>query len=161
MITLSGLASIATIAEAIFVIISVLLIWRELRENVKLAKAANTQSLVELSSPFNLQLVQDRQMAELWVHGTAKFAEMDEVDKCRYENLLVWWLILHENIYYHWRSGLLDEASYEPWARDLEHFVSAKNLGQHWGQMGSVFQPEFAAHVHQLIEKTESNSRSE
>ncbi|HIP72186.1 MAG TPA: hypothetical protein EYH05_12410 [Anaerolineae bacterium] len=67
--SIENIASIATIVESIFVVISVIFIWRELRENTKLTKASNTQSLVELSSPFNLQLIQDRQMAEYWVQG--------------------------------------------------------------------------------------------
>ena len=39
------LADIATIAEAISVIVSVLFIWREVQQSTKLAKAANTQAL--------------------------------------------------------------------------------------------------------------------
>ena len=58
--TLNDIANIATIVEAVFVVISVYFIWRELRMNSKLTKAANNQSLVELSSPFNMQLIQDQ-----------------------------------------------------------------------------------------------------
>ena len=150
---LSDLASIATIAEAIFVIVSVFLIWHEVRENTKLTKAANTQALVELSSPFNMQLIQDRKMAEFWVQGAKEFAQMDEVDRYRYNSLLVWWLILHENIYYQWRKGLLDNNTYEVWARDLENFVSEQNLELYWGEMKIYVQSEFANRIHQLIEK--------
>lgn len=58
-------ASVAATAEAIFVILSVLFIWYELRQNRKLTRVANVQTLVELSSPLHMQLIQDRGMVEL------------------------------------------------------------------------------------------------
>jgi len=95
---LDQLASIATIIESVAVVISVFFIWREIHENTKLTRAVKSQSLVEISSPFNLQLIQDRKMAEFWLLGARKYADMDEVDQYRYRSLLAWWLILHENI---------------------------------------------------------------
>lgn len=151
--TLNKLASIATIVEAVFVVISVYFIWRELHENTNITKAANTKSLVELSSPFNIQLIQDRKMAELWVNGAKKFAEMDEVDKYRYKSLLIWWLILHENIYSQHKNKLLDCGVYTAWQNDLAQFVKTKNLWQHWDEMKDVYHPGFAKQVTQLIEK--------
>ena len=150
---LSDIASIATIIEAVFVMISVYFIWRELRENVKLTRASNNQALVEISSPFNMQLIQDRNMAELWVSGTKKYAEMDDVDKYRYKSLLVWWLILHENIYYQYLGGLLDHSTYKAWDSDLDDFVRTQKLWLYWGEMKSNFQLDFATHVSRITEK--------
>jgi hypothetical protein len=153
---LQSLASIATIVEAVFVVVSVVFIWREVRENTKLTRAANAQSLVELSSPFNMQLIQDRYMAELWVLGSQKYSSMDAVDRYRYKSLLIWWLILHENIYYQWQSRLLDESIYRSWASDLEGFVRSQNLSQLWDELKGSFQAAFGNHVSQLVEKQKS-----
>ncbi len=150
---LNDLASIATIVEAIFVIISVVFIWSELRQNNRLAKAANAQSLVEISSPFNLQLIQDRHMAELWVRGGKKYTGFDEVDKFRYKSLLAWWLILQEDIFYQWRSGLLDKGTYESWANDLDQFVTDQNLEACWDGIKAAYRADFVAHVDQLIQR--------
>ena len=150
---LSDLASIATIIEAIFVVISVFFIWREVRETGKLTRAANNQSLVELSSPFNMQLIQDRKMAELWISGSKNYDQMDEVDMYRYLSLLTWWLIHHENIYYQNSKGLLDENIYKGWAIDLEEFVKEQKLWLYWDERKSHYQPEFSNHVSQLIER--------
>ena len=68
--TLSDLASIAIIVQGLFFIISIVLVWYQLRENTKLVRVANTQKLVELSTPFNFQLAQDRGLAELWLQAT-------------------------------------------------------------------------------------------
>ena len=55
--SLSDLTSIAIIVQGFFYIVSIFLVWYQLGENTKLVRAANTQKLVELFAPFNLQLV--------------------------------------------------------------------------------------------------------
>lgn len=92
--SLSDLASIAIIVQGFLFIVSIGLVWYQLRENTKLVRAANTQKLVELSTPFYLQLAQDRGMTDLWRRATERFDELDEIDRARYFNLLTWWLML-------------------------------------------------------------------
>ena len=122
--TLNNLASIAIIVQGLLFVISIVLVWYQLRENTKLVRAANTQKLVELSTPFNFQLAQDRGLAELWLQATQRFDELDEVDRSRYFNLLTWWLMLHENIYHQWRSKLIEEDTFSSWTRDLQNICT-------------------------------------
>ncbi len=148
---LSDLASIAIIVQGILFVVSIVLVWYQLRENTKLVRAANTQKLVELSVPFNLRLAQDRALTELWRQATQRFDELDEIDKERYFNLLTWWLTLHENIYHQWRNKLIDEDTYRSWTRDLEYFARRQQLGNHWTQLNSFFESSFAQHVTVII----------
>ena len=131
-------------------IIGVPIVLFQLHRQINLTKIANTQSLVALSSPFNLQLIQDRKMAEFWVHGSQKYVHYDEVDKYRYDSILIWWLILHENIYYQWKSGLLDKTIYDSWQYDLRKFANCQ-LKARWNDLKPAFQPEFAEHVSDLL----------
>lgn len=151
--TLSDLASIATIVNSVLVLISVIFIWRELRETTRLTRASNTQSLVELSSPFNLLLAQDRELVELWIKGSKQFVELDEVDSWRYRFLLFHSLTLQENIYYQRRKKLIDDETYNSWKRSFEEFVREHNLSQHWEQLEHYYQLDFAAYVKQLLER--------
>ncbi len=151
-LTLADLGNIALMVQAIVVIVSIGFIWYQLRETTRLTRAANTQKLVELSSPFNLQLIENRELAQFWVQGGKNWSTMDEVDKYRYRSLVVWWLILHENIYYQWQKKLIDEETYTSWANDLKVFVVEQNLEQNWDEWKTPFQPSFQEHVHQLIE---------
>src|SRR5215510_597420 len=69
-------SAISTIVQGVVVIVSLIFIWRQIQLQTKqitsqteLAKAANTQALVGLSSPFNIELIKDPQMAKLWLEG--------------------------------------------------------------------------------------------
>ena len=149
--SLSDWASIAIIVQGILFVVSIVLVWYQLRENTKLVRAANTQKLVELSVPFNLRLAQDRALAELWQQATQRFDELDEIDKGRYFQLLTWWLTLHENIYHQWRNKLIDEETFSSWTRDLEFYVKRQQLGSHWPELNGFFELSFAQHVTVII----------
>ena len=156
--SLSDLANLATIVQGIFVIVSISFVWYQLRENTRLTKAANTQKFVELSSSFNMQLIQDRDMAKLWFQGAKEWDTMDEIDKGQYRELVVWWLLLHENIYHQWTKKLLDKETYMAWANDLKDFVSAQKLDQRLVQMKVNLEPSFAEHISQLmVEQTKKS----
>jgi hypothetical protein len=79
--SLSDWANIAIIVQGVVIIVSLGFVFYQLRENARLTRAANTQKLVELTSPFALQLMQDRSTAELWVHGAHMWDTMDHVDR--------------------------------------------------------------------------------
>ncbi len=153
-------SALATIVQGGVVIVSLIFIWRQIQLQTKqlnlqteLAKAANTQALVGLSSPFNINLIKDPQMAKLWVEGAEEFESYGKVDKFRYQTLLFWWLILHENVYYQKHKGLLDEVIYAAWEYDLRHFIERQKLQLHWEGMKNLFQREFIEHVGQVIQE--------
>jgi hypothetical protein len=161
-------SAIATIVQGVVVIVSLIFIWRQIQLQTKqirlqtdLARAANTQALVDLSSPFHIDLVKDPQMAKLWVEGAEEFESYCKVDKFRYETLLFWWLILHENVYYQKQKGLLDEVIYAAWEYDLRHFVKRQKLHLHWEGMKNFFQREFIEHVSQVMQELQNEQASQ
>jgi hypothetical protein len=149
--SLSDLASLAIIVQGFLFIVSIGLVWYQLRENTKLVRTANTQKLVELSTPFNLLIAQDRALAELWLKGAQGLDDLDAIDRERYFNLLSWWLALHENIYHQWTQKLIEKDTFTSWTRDLEYFARRQNLRIHWTQINTYFESSFAAHVTAIL----------
>lgn len=144
-------SNIATVVEAIVVAVSIVFIWKQLRQQTKLTRIANTQALVEISSPFNLELIKDQKMAALWIRGSKDYGTFDEVGQYQYKSLLIWWLIFQENIFYQRREGLLDDKIYASWDYDLRFFVTQQNLSERWGELKNAFQTEFRDYVTDLI----------
>jgi hypothetical protein len=143
-------ANVATIVGVLSIPLSAFFIWLQLRQQTALAKVANTQALVELSSPFNLDLIRDRKMAEFWVEGAQHYDKYDPVEQYRYKSLLIWWLILHENIFFQWQNGMLDRTIYKTWQYDLEQFAR-NQLKDRWRELRPAFQVEFSKHIDELL----------
>lgn len=158
-------AAIATLVQTIVVVISLYFIWRQIRQQTQqmeqqteLTKIANTQELVSLSSPLNLELIKDAHMAGLWVNGSQKYEDFDEVEKYQYKSLLIWWLILHENIFYQKQKGLLDEQIHASWDYDLRHFVVSQPLEPRWKELRDAFQSQFRDYVSSLIDESKHSA---
>ena len=157
---LTSISTIASIGGSLSLIISVWLLFLEVRTNNRLARAANAQAMVELSGPLYLSQVQDRSLAEFCDRCTRDFQSLDEVDRQRYRNWLIWWLVFHENVFYQRRQGLLDDRAFRPWSRDLQMFIEQQNLIQHWGELKHLFQDEFTDHVSQIIANLPEGERA-
>lgn len=152
--TLSIIADVAGIMSSIAVVISILFIAYQTYINNKLSKAANTQALVELSMPFNMLLIQDPAVLDLWENGAATYDQLPLLDKKRYETILTVWLIHHENIFYQKTQGLLDEASYRPWNNDLLTFIRKQRLELVWNdELKSAYQAEFVEYIDAIMKQ--------
>ncbi len=158
MLDLQLWVNISSVLGSLSLVVSVLLLLREVRQTNLLTRAANAQTLVEMSSPYYLGVVQDRALAELFLRGAKDSTALDEVDRHRYRTLLIWWLIFYENIFYQRQQHLLDRHAYGPWWRDLELFVREHNLPRHWDTLQGLFQEEFARKVGEVVAKVEGEA---
>jgi hypothetical protein len=151
--SLSDLANISTIAQAALVIISLGFIWYQLRQSTKLAKAANSQAIAEQALSFNSLLIEHSEIADLWYSYGEGFPSADKTNEHRYRELLVQWLILHENIYYQWEKGLLDPEIHTAWLEDLKCTVKKHNLKVISDNLGQFFPGKFGDHIIKLQAK--------
>ena len=148
--TLQDWASISTIAQAFIVLISLGYIAWQIRQNVFLAKASNTNALTEQVSAFNTLLFQDGKLAELWYGYGANYDYMTVQERLQYREMLLQWMLLHENIYYQWVKGLLDDTIYNSWKHDLAFTVQWHNVDVFLGEIDQLFKGVFAEHIHKM-----------
>ena len=156
---LNEIADLAAVAEFFVVVVSICLIWRQLRQGIQLRKAANAQALAEHAGQFNALLIQDPDVARIWYSygqdlASDRFQDLAAAE--RYQELLVQWLILHENIYYQHRKGLLDPDLYGSWAADLEKTIEKHNIRAVAPAIDEVFTGEFGRHLVHLADRSEA-----
>jgi hypothetical protein len=149
--SLSDLASLAIIVQGIFFVVSIIVLWYQVRENTALVRTANTQKLVELSSPFTMELAKDRELTKLWRKGAEDISALDDIDRERYFGLLTCYLVMQENIYHQWGKHLIDRDTFVSWTRDLEYYVRRQNVGNYWNLLGDFFESSFSEHVSAII----------
>jgi hypothetical protein len=151
-VKLQDLSNIAQIAGPILVIISFGFIWFQLREGVRLARAEHARSLAEHAASFNSLLIGNGELAQLW-YSYGKSLEPNTSAYLQYREMLVQWLIFHENMYYQKKRKLLDNDIYEGWQRDLEVTVTKHNITVIGTSVEDVFPGEFGRHLKELHEK--------
>ena len=144
-IPLEQLADISTIVQSILVVTSLVFIWFQLRQSTELTKAANAQALVEHFTNFNALLMENPEVASLW-YAKGKRLHKEE-DFQRYRELLVLWLIIHENVYYQYSKRLLDQQIYQSWHIDLRDTVREHNLNLLGVDVAQLFPGKYGQHL--------------
>lgn len=151
------LAHMSTVAQFFVVAVSLGFIWYQLRQQTKLARIANTQALVALVSPFNLEMAQNKEMAELWIIGPEGWEALSKEEQQQYESMLRWWFIFYENIFFQAEQKLLDKSIFAAWQKDLDTFVEEQLVEKHWSGLSKKYHKHFAdyldARVKEKIEK--------
>lgn len=144
-ISIEQLAHLSTIVQSILVITSLVFIWFQLRQSAELTKAANAQALVEHFTNFNALLMENPDVASLW-YAKGKQLQKEE-EFLRYRELLILWLIFHENVYYQYSRRLLDQQIYQSWYIDLQDTVREHNLKLLGVDLLQLFPGEFGQHI--------------
>jgi hypothetical protein len=151
--SLQDWANVSIILQAVFIPVSLVFVLFQLRKQIQLTRASNAQALVQISSPFNLLLIQDPKAVELWLHGAKRYEELGEVERSQYMAILTWWLLLHENIFHQRQMDLIEREMYDSWQRDLEYFIRHHRLETRWQVLRTYYHQDFSRHVDDLIEK--------
>lgn len=168
-------AHISSVLQFLLLTFSVYFVWKQLQKQAEqlkqqaeqskqqtdLARVANTQALVGLASPFNLELSQNRKTAALWLHGPQKWDTLSDVEKEQYDSLLRWWFIFYENVYFQGKYGLLDEAIYRCWQADLDSFIDEHLVEKHWSNLNKKYHPEFAKYLNSRIEAKKKSANGQ
>lgn len=154
--------TVATCLQTVAVIISLAVIWSQLNQQtvqleqqVKLSRAANTQSLVTLITPLNLR-VTELAMAELWLKGDCGINKVPDekaqaIERQQYEMMLASYLVFYENVHSQYRADLLDQRIYDGWDRDLAGFIEQHRIAEHWNNWKDLYRTEFSDRVTQII----------
>ncbi|HXU37713.1 MAG TPA: hypothetical protein VN937_15230 [Blastocatellia bacterium] len=142
--------------QLVVVSLSAFFIWSQLSQQTSLTRAANSQALVNLVGPMNMELVRNAEIAELWQRHSRrseKPLEKTEVEEQQYAGLLATYLIFYENMYIQHERKLLDDDVFDGWEKDLEDLVESQPLEEYWDtDQKNYYVPAFSNHVARLLE---------
>ncbi|MBN1782800.1 hypothetical protein JW948_16810 [bacterium] len=145
--TLSDWGNLALVCQAIFFVVSLWILLVELRNNTNQVRSSNIHSLVELMTPIMLRTIENRDLTELCLKGAKSLESLDDVDRERFLNMLIWWLVIYENIYYQWKNGYLRTENFQPWASFFLEILGHYNICKYWEHFESQFNPVFMDYV--------------
>lgn len=151
------LSTIATLVQAIVVVVSLLYIKNQIDLQTNLARAANIQALAAAAMPLNMEEVKSSELMRLSLEGRGGFkpevqVTNEEIRKEQYKAFLSTWLIFSENIYYQNARGLIDPEMYVAWDTGLKTFIEEYNLKASWDDsMKNSYHESFRKHIDELL----------
>lgn len=140
--------TVIDVIQTLLLVLSAGLVVYQLRQANKLARAANAQSLVAHAGTLNTLLMENAELAAIWyAAGKASPEVAGPMQRERYREMLVQWLIFHENIFHQNQLGLLDPAIYKAWDRDLAWTARDHDLSVLGEDILVFFPGDFGRHL--------------
>jgi hypothetical protein len=122
--SLEGFALVAEIIASIAVVITLVYVIMQLRQNLDFMRASASSERVQRDFDLAQALIENREMAKVWAKGDSEFNELEHVDKIRLmffeRRAIVHW----HNMFELYNKKLLPESD---WV-ELNWLI--KNLGQ-------------------------------
>jgi hypothetical protein len=108
---------------------------QQMKQQVELTTAANTQALANMIIPMGIELAQNPELMELTLSGAKGFhskVNRATVREAQYQSYLATFLIFYENTYSQDAMELLPKGIYAGWQNDLKNFVDEERLDKYW-----------------------------
>ena len=119
------IASIAEIVSAIAVIISLLYLGYEVRQNTAAVKSSAYQSIHDAEDLYWSSISGDREMSALWDAGLdGGLMALDENQRPQFSIAARRLIYLFQNVHYQRRKGVVDDELWGAWLASLDEFLA-------------------------------------
>ena len=145
--SLNDLANIGQVIGAVAVVISLIYVAMQIRQNTAAVRAATAQSVHEHFANWYQQFATDASLAEVAVKGLKDYASLSETEKARFVSIFMAFLSYGQNAFLKWRQGLLSPSLWIGWEQVLMNLLGAPGGKGLWKERAYLFGEEFRRHV--------------
>lgn len=156
-LTIDSAADIATVVGSMVAVVTLIGISSQLRQQSRLARAANSQTFVSFAAGFILEITGDRHLSQLWHMKDGLYESLDGVEQARYRYLIQLWLNFYENLIYQHACGLIDDDVYSAWLQDETQFVSRQHVAEIWEAIRTNYTESYISHFDALVARARAD----
>ncbi len=141
--TLQDLGNIGEFVGAIGVIISLVYLATQIRQNTKSVRAAAVDVAADRFVEVNLLPALNPELSELLDAGYKDYVSLSDIQKRRFRSYLLGTSLRFENLFVKYRQGLLPDAQWEGIAEALQYAARRPGVRQSWKEIRPLLNPEF------------------
>ena len=120
-----ALGAIGEIIGAIAVIVTLVYLSIQLKQNTKSINANNHNFVTQGFNQFNLAIFSDPDLARLSREGIFDIEKLSDIDKVRSQHMLHLIFNIHRNLYHQYLDGTYPEAQWLPWAYESKQIMKS------------------------------------
>ena len=145
--SLNDLANIGQVIGAIAVVISLIYVALQIRQNTHAVRSATAQTVHEHFANWYHLVAADAELAKIAANGLRDYESLSETEKVRFIALFMAFLSYGQNAFLKWRQGLLEPALWIGWEQVLMNLIGAPGGKGLWKEPAYLFGDEFRRHV--------------
>jgi hypothetical protein len=140
---LDTLGNLGDFLGGIGVLVTLIYLAIQIRQNTKSNRAASYQEATAALSDWSSNLARDSSSMRIFLLGNDDSEEIDEFEKAQYR-LLIMSLFRHfENLHYQYLQGTMDDDTWAGWKRRIIGTLSGEGTTNFWRTQKGVFSPKF------------------
>ena len=148
-------AAIGELVGAAAVVISLVYLSVQVRQNTAVARASTRQAIADANLSGGSDVLLEPEMAKVLAKDLRgeplEFHEHVRLQTRAYHGLRHW-----ENIHYQYRAGMLSAEEWQGFRHNLKWLLQTRHFKELWSTQGDFFSPPFRAEVLQLLAEEES-----
>ena len=149
-----ALGGIGELLGAIAVVVSLIYVAGQIRQNTKTTSLSNHQNALSLFSTWTDWTVRDPELARLFRNGLHGFDSLSPDDRFRFSQMMMYLFLFYNYQRESQESGLLDEGLFSIWESAIAGLLKMPGGAAWWAGAKSVFLPAARERLDQAIAAT-------
>jgi len=144
-VTLQELGSLGEFLGSVGVIVSLIYLAVQIRQNTRSVRAATQQSFVDVNASFAGLLLNNDHMAHVYRVGIADQDELTEDQRVQFDMLMVTYFRNMQNLFQQRERGMLEEDVWEGSRRHMLWYIRQPGVFTWWQARRPMFSDRFRA----------------
>ncbi len=153
---ITTLAAWGEFLGGIAVVVSLVYLAGQIRQNSKLLRASTASSTTATNADFSSLVVQDSEVARIFREGMADRSSLTEDDMQRFDSLLAMMFGAYNQEYQFVADGVIGRLIWENRIRSMRLLFRRPGYRQWWTEWGDLYSDEFGDFVDGLIREGEA-----
>jgi hypothetical protein len=144
-------ASIASLVSAVALVVSVIYVSIQIRNNTRAVRATAFQQVVDSFAGISLEIAKDRNLVDLYLRGSQDFASLSDVERTQYSLMLLSFLRRAENVFFQTEIHLLQSDHWSGIRDSIKAIADPPGARECWSVINCHLNPEFRAFIGTLM----------
>ncbi|MBN2566287.1 MAG: hypothetical protein JXB46_11310 [Candidatus Eisenbacteria bacterium] len=149
--------AVAAIASSVAVIVSLVYLAVQIRQNTRATRASTYQSVVMHGGAMLRSLMEHPELADLLLKGGESLANLTPAEAVRFASFASSVSRNFDSLYYRARRGTLERGQWAGFDSFLREVLESRGLVEWWQAHKHVFDGEFASHVDGILSETRAS----
>jgi hypothetical protein len=149
--TLADLGSLGEFVGAVAVVLSLVYLAVQIRQNTRSTRASMIQAVYSQASSFSALLGGNLQAARVWRIGLTSPDELNEDETWQFISLATGMFRSFEAMFTQFQQTTHDRVAWEPWEASMLGFLGAPGFKVFWGLRRQSFGPAYRDYIDGLI----------
>ena len=159
--TLEALGNIGEAAGAIAVVVSLVYLITQMRQNTLSIRSATYQSVVGTAAGCNQILTQNKELARIFRVGGENLSELDDDERLQFSFLCMQFFDIFENLYLQYLHGTIDTDYWLPRQRSYLALFSKPGFADRWAECRPNYTEKFGRLIDEGLASIQSDPNAE